>query len=81
MIVSLMVAVAVALLLWPDKPVANPFAAGTLPAAKPASNNYLDAVVALQTVCKRLADTEKLDQAQQKAIDSLMLALVQGCDK
>lgn len=68
-----LVAAAVALLLWPSKPVgplSKPF--------KPSSPDYLEAVRCVQVVTKRLSETGQLKEAERKALDTLVLALSAG---
>lgn len=73
MIVWILVAAAAALLLWPSKPIENPFAQKEQPGP-----DYLSAVRSLQTVTKRLANTKKLSEAEKKALDTIVLALSSG---
>lgn len=85
MIVALLVVVAVAVLLWPTPPAAvSPYAKREQPLPAPAlprGVDYLAAVEAVQLIRKRLVATEKLDAEQQKALDTLTLALSSGSDK
>lgn len=83
MMVWMLIVAAVAFLLWPvPQPPANPFVRPTddKPAAAQ-TPSFMDAVAALQVVRSRLACTSKLDEAQQKALDSLTLALSAGSEK
>jgi hypothetical protein len=63
-----------AVLLWPDKPKASPFAPKTGP-------SYLDAISAVQLVRIRLVATEQMTDECQKSIDCLTLRLVAGSEK
>jgi hypothetical protein len=90
MIIYVLIAAAVVTLFWPTKK--KPSAAPTLDFSKydglaesvrvklkaPA---YIQSVAALQTVQKRLAHTEHLDEEQQEAINVLALALTAGSDQ
>lgn len=73
MIVWLLVAVGVGLLLWPSPQPAAPF-------GKPQSSgpDYMEAVECLQVVSKRLTQTQKLNDAERKALDAILLALAAG---
>lgn len=73
MIVSVLVAAAAALLLWPSKPIENPFSQ-----KQESGPDYMSAVRSLQTVTKRLASTKKLSEAEKKALDVIVLALSSG---
>lgn len=87
MLFWVLVAAAVAFVLWPtpEKPAAQPSLLSRLPssaAPKPAdTGSYMDAVKALQLVRGRLVATDKLDEAAQKNLDSLMLCLLAGSEK
>jgi|688.fasta_scaffold1609319_2 hypothetical protein len=77
MIVWILVAVAVAILLWPSKPPALPF---SLP-GKPTGPDYMESVRCLQVVTQRLAATQRLNEAERKSLDAIILALASGSDE
>jgi hypothetical protein len=86
MIIYVLIAAAVVTLFWPTKK--KPSAAPTLDLSryderpvKLKAPAYIQSVAALQTVQKRLAHTEHLDEEQQEAINVLALALTAGSDQ
>lgn len=77
MIVWILVAAAAALLVWPTKQVTYPFA---LPGVQ-TGPDYMEAVRCLQVVTKRLAKTQRLEDAERKSLDVIVLALSAGSDE
>lgn len=81
----LLVLAAIAFVLWPAEPKveSKPSILSGLPALPPreSSNGYIETVKALQMVRGRLAATDKLDEAAQKCLDTLTLALLAGSDR
>lgn len=85
MIMYALIAAAAVALLWPSqkpkaRPTFNPTPLEVTP-PKPRVPLYLDAVASLQTVQRRLAATDNLDDDQRAAIDTLTLALTAGSDQ
>lgn len=85
MIFLLIIAAAVALLLWPEAPAV---AAPSLPSVPvPAipqplkTPSYRSAIESLASVRSRLIATETLDDKAKEAINELTLCLVAGSDK
>lgn len=82
MIMYALIAAAAIALLWPSqKPKKAPPAFDMSSLEQPPLPRvplYLDAVSSLQTVQKRLAATDCLDDEQRSAIDTLTLALSAG---
>lgn len=88
MIFLLIIAVAVALLVWPEstKPVAAkpvPLPSIDVPAIPqpPKAPSYRSAIESLAAVRSRLIATETLDDKAKAAINELTLCLVAGSDK
>jgi len=84
----LIIAVAVALLLWPEstKPAAvkpAPLPSIDVPAIPqpPKAPSYRSAIESLASVRSRLIATETLDDKAKAAINELTLCLVAGSDK
>lgn len=77
MIVWILVSAAVAILLWPSKPPALPF---SLP-GKQTGPAYMESVRCLQVVTQRLAATKRLEDAERKSLDTIILALSAGSDE
>ena len=77
-----LLAAAAAVALWPTS--RPKLAAWPLPAAeppRPPKPTYAHAIHALATVRARLAQTDKLGDAERAAIDTATLALVAGSDE
>jgi hypothetical protein len=86
----LIIAAAVALLLWPEAPAAvkSSTAAPSLPSVPvpaipqpPKAPSYRSAIESLASVRSRLIATETLDDKAKEAINELTLCLVAGSDK
>ena len=91
MIFLLIIAAAVALLLWPEsvtKSKTSSVAAPPLPSVPvaaipqpPKAPSYRSAIESLAAVRSRLIATETLDDKAKEAINELTLCLVAGSDK
>ena len=87
MIFLLIIAAAVALLLWPEPraavPATAPLPSIDVPAIPqpPRAPSYRSAIESLAAVRSRLIATETLDDKAKTAINDLTLCLVAGSDK
>lgn len=89
MIFLLIIAAAVALLLWPEKGIKTAIKQDqplpSLPVAAipqpPKAPSYRSAIESLAAVRSRLISTETLDDKAKAAINDLTLCLVAGSDK
>lgn len=75
MIVWILIAAAVALLVWPAKQPSIPFSIASKPHGAP---DYMEAVRCLQVVTRRLDKTQHLNDPERKALDAILLALSAG---
>lgn len=88
MIFLLIIAAAVALLLWPESKTSTPASPKPLPSIDvpaipqpPKAPSYRSAIESLAAVRSRLIATETLDDKAKAAINDLTLCLVAGSDK
>lgn len=90
MIFLLIIAAAVALLLWPESKASMPATAKPVPLPSidvpaipqpPKAPSYRSAIESLAAVRSRLIATDTLDDKAKAAINELTLCLVAGSDK